>query len=50
MEIGKKVLVTGSSGFLGQSICQELTANGYKVTTYDILDGKDILNVAQLLK
>jgi len=38
-----RVLVTGSSGFLGVSVCQELINVGYEVKTFDISDGQNIL-------
>ncbi len=49
MEIGKRILITGSSGFLGKSICKEMQKAGYKISTFDILEGKDILDYKQVL-
>lgn len=39
-----KVLVTGGSGFIGSHLVQALRAAGAEVVSYDIRDGKDILN------
>ena len=46
----KKVLVTGSSGFLGISVCKELEISGYFVDTFDIAEGKDILCFEQIVR
>jgi acyl transferase domain-containing protein/nucleoside-diphosphate-sugar epimerase/NADPH:quinone reductase-like Zn-dependent oxidoreductase/arylamine N-acetyltransferase/ectoine hydroxylase-related dioxygenase (phytanoyl-CoA dioxygenase family) len=45
----QRVLVTGSSGFLGQHLMLVLQGYGYDVFTYDITDGKDILDKEALL-
>ncbi|MCK5037910.1 MAG: NAD-dependent epimerase/dehydratase family protein [Thermoplasmata archaeon] len=39
---GKKVLVTGSNGFVGRSLVQALKAEGAKVIEFDISNGQDI--------
>lgn len=39
-----RVLVTGSAGFLGASVCAELRHRGYKPCGYDLRDGDDILD------
>lgn len=44
-----KVLVTGSSGFLGVPTVAALKAAGHTVVPFDQSDGKDILDPAQLL-
>ena len=43
-----KVLVTGSEGFLGKHLVQELNHLGYDVVRYDLELGLDILNIEQL--
>ncbi|PRQ07547.1 NAD-dependent epimerase/dehydratase family protein [Enhygromyxa salina] len=42
------VLVTGSDGFLGRSVCAELHRVGYTVRPYDLRVGGDILDADQL--
>lgn len=42
------VLVTGSEGFLGQSVCTELRRRGIPIRPYDIALGQDILDEARL--
>ena len=37
-----KVLVTGSRGFLGTAVCAQLTARGYEVLPFDLVDGPDV--------
>lgn len=49
MEIGKRILITGSSGFLGKSLCKEMQEAGYIISTFDILQGNDILDYKQVL-
>lgn len=44
----KKILVTGSSGFLGVSVCRELVAAGYEVVEFDIRNGLSILDARQV--
>ena len=43
-----KILVTGSDGFLGKVLCQQLIKATHEVIRYDISMGKDILNREQL--
>ena len=43
-----KILVTGSEGFLGKVLCQQLIKATHEVIRYDISMGKDILNREQL--
>ena len=43
-----RVLVTGSHGFVGLETCKFLMENGMQVFGYDIMDGFDIRNLAQL--
>ena len=43
-----KILVTGSEGFLGKVLCQQLIMATHEVIRYDISMGKDILNREQL--
>jgi UDP-glucose 4-epimerase len=42
------VLVTGSDGFLGASVCAELRRCGYALRGYDLRDGDDILDQDRL--
>lgn len=44
----KKVLVTGSSGFLGRHFVKKLEEAGHFVIPYDILTGQDLMNAEQL--
>lgn len=44
----KNILVTGSEGFLGQSVCEELIKFGFNVIPFDIIYQQDILNESQL--
>lgn len=44
------VLVTGSAGLLGLSLCTELRERGRAVRGYDIADGDDILDRAKLAR
>ena len=46
----RRILVTGSSGFLGRHLVLLLQGYGYDVITYDLIQGKDILNKEALLK
>lgn len=43
-----KILITGGKGFLGKHLAKALKERGYIVSSYDILDGQDILNYKQL--
>jgi UDP-glucose 4-epimerase len=43
-----KVLCTGSSGFIGSKVVDRLSNTGNEVTTFDIVDGKDIRNLRQV--
>lgn len=43
-----RCLITGSSGFIGSRLTQELRDKGYEVIEYDILVGKDLMNNQQL--
>lgn len=45
---GKRILVTGSSGFVGTSLVKELVHHGAVVIPYDILGGLDVLNIQAL--
>ncbi len=45
----KKVLITGSSGFLGESVSREISEAGYQVKPFDICRGNDIMNFNQVL-
>lgn len=45
-----KVLVTGSSGFVGKMLVNELEGRGHIVVPFDILTGQDILNEKQVEK
>lgn len=44
-----KILVTGSSGFVGTHLCSSLRKN-HEVVTYDLVDGEDIFNSKLLNK
>lgn len=48
MENRKRVLVTGGDGFLGKNLVERLKKEGYEVESYDLSQGKDILNKRQL--
>src|SRR5687768_11492740 len=41
-----KILVLGGNGFIGQSVCQKLAAEGHSVTAY----GRNIAEASQRLK
>jgi len=43
-----KILITGGKGFLGKRLKKALINKGYKVLTFDILDGKDITKPQQI--
>jgi len=40
-----KILITGSSGFIGQHLCNDLSDH-HKIVTYDLKDGQDIRNMS----
>lgn len=42
-----KILITGSSGFLGSALSKQLSKLGHNVIPYDISDGKDICDANQ---
>jgi len=46
----KRVLITGSSGFLGKNISQFLKDQGYQAKNFDLADGLDLLNENHLKK
>lgn len=46
----KKALITGSQGFVGHYLRQELEHNGYTVTGLDIQTGEDVLEIDLLDK
>jgi len=41
-----KILVTGSSGFIGSNLVKRLTADNHQVVGWDIVDGKDVCDPA----
>lgn len=45
-----KILVTGSSGFIGRYLIQELGKTDHDVTPFDISDGNDVLDYEKLTK
>lgn len=44
----KKLLVTGSGGFIGSRLCRGLKEKGYKVIEYDIVTGQNLMNFQEL--
>ncbi|MDD3159375.1 MAG: NAD(P)-dependent oxidoreductase [Candidatus ainarchaeum sp.] len=46
----KKIMVTGSNGFLGREVVKKLKEKNYKVIEFDISNGLDILDKKQLSK
>lgn len=44
----RKILVSGSSGFIGSKLVARLKEKGHDVTGYDIVEGKDLLNLKDL--
>src|SRR3990172_2731206 len=47
-----KILITGSSGFVGKHLVKKLSRN-HKIATYDLIKGQDVLDselLAQKLK
>lgn len=45
-----KILVTGSSGFIGNTVMERLKAEGHEVVPFDILLGNDMLDYEQVEK
>lgn len=45
----KKILITGSAGFLGESVCREISEAGYQIKPFDICCGDDVMNFNQVL-
>jgi UDP-glucose 4-epimerase len=43
-----RVLVTGDKGVVGQEVVSRLTSSGDRVTGFDIVDGRDVLDVDSL--
>lgn len=43
-----KVLITGSSGLVGKVVVEQAKEAGYEVVSYDLADGKDILDASSL--
>jgi UDP-glucose 4-epimerase len=46
----KRILLTGSRGFIGSYAMAIFKAKGYEVRGYDIIDGEDIVNIEKLRK
>jgi nucleoside-diphosphate-sugar epimerase len=45
-----KILITGSSGFIGTHLANTLTKEGHEIIHYDLKDGNDILDLDKLRK
>jgi len=45
MDISNKVLITGSSGFIGTYLCKYLESRGYSVSCIDRTLGKDVITL-----
>jgi nucleoside-diphosphate-sugar epimerase len=45
-----KILITGSKGFIGKHLTSYLAKKRYQIVSYDLLDGKNILDEKQLKK
>jgi UDP-glucose 4-epimerase len=45
---GSRVLVSGSTGFVGRALCAALSARGYTVLPYSTKEGKDITNFEEV--
>tara|TARA_A100001015_G_scaffold312523_1_gene417844 strand:- start:3869 stop:4732 length:864 start_codon:yes stop_codon:yes gene_type:complete len=43
-----KIIITGSSGFLGKRLYRKLIENKHEIMCYDIINSYDILNIEQL--
>lgn len=50
MKKGKRALVTGAEGFVGSHLVAALKQHGYRVSTFDIKSGANILNSQQVDK
>lgn len=46
----KKIIVTGSEGFIGKALCRELSKRGVEVIGIDRKNGTEASNVHELLK
>ena len=46
----QKILITGGDGFLGQALINRFKKEGHQVESYDLVQGKDLLNREQLEK
>lgn len=45
-----KILVTGGHGFIGTHYCNDMKSKGHTVFSYDLKNGRDILNTEMLAK
>ncbi len=45
-----KILITGSSGFIGSHLVKHLSGRGMIIVPYDIIDGQDVLDRNQMLQ
>lgn len=45
-----KVLITGSSGYIGTNLCRYCKENGIDITQFDIKRGRDVRNISSLRK
>jgi nucleoside-diphosphate-sugar epimerase len=43
-----KILVTGDKGFIASKVVEKLKGLGHEIVGYDIVDGKDLMNVDEL--
>lgn len=46
----RKIIVTGSEGFIGKALCRELTKRGVEVIGLDRKSGTEATKVCELLK